>query len=64
MKFWSVRTLAERADTSIQWVHEEIGNGKFPGIEKVGNSYVISYDEGVAWLKSRGIEVDDEKNQE
>ena len=55
---WSVRELAEAAGVSIRWVHDEIQNGKFPGIVKVGNSYAIPYEEGVAWLNSRGIEID------
>jgi|GEM_PF-6982518 len=55
---WSVRKLAETAGVSISWVHQEIQKAKFPGIIKIGNTYIIPYEEGVAWLKSRGIEID------
>jgi len=53
-KLWSVRELAETAGTSIQWVHDEIGRGKFPGIQKIGNSYVIPQADAIAWLSERG----------
>ena len=61
MRIWTVRTLAEKAGTSIRWVHDEIIRGKFPGIEKVGNTYAIPYEEGVEWLKARGVEVIEEE---